>query len=114
LAWQPYTQAAAAPRLLGGNVREHKTTIIPKPCSAPAPPGPSALLGKGVQRFLDLYCAVEKIFGISYPTVKNRLKRIADRLPLTESAPPRSDNSNILDQIESGEISAQEGIRRMS
>lgn len=57
---------------------------------------------------------MEKIFGISYPTVKNRLKRIADRLPLTESAPPRSDNSNILDQIESGEISAQEGIRRMS
>ena len=57
---------------------------------------------------------MERIFGISYPTVKNRLKRIADHLPLTESAPPQSNKSAILDQIESGEISAKEGIRRMS
>jgi hypothetical protein len=57
---------------------------------------------------------MERIFGISYPTVKNRLKRIADMLPLTESAPAPSDNSAILDQIESGEISAEEAIRRMS
>ena len=57
---------------------------------------------------------MERIFGISYPTVKNRLKRIADRLPLTESAPPQSNSSAILDQIESGEISAEEAIRRMS
>ena len=57
---------------------------------------------------------MERIFGISYPTVKNRLKRIADLLPLTEPAPPTSNNSEILDQIESGEISAEEAIRRMS
>ncbi len=57
---------------------------------------------------------MERVFGISYPTVKNRLKRIADRLPLTESAPPQSDKSEILDQLDSGEISAEEAIRRMS
>jgi hypothetical protein len=57
---------------------------------------------------------MERIFGISYPTVKNRLKRIAGLLPLTESAPSKSNNSAILDQIESGEISAEEAIRRMS
>ena len=57
---------------------------------------------------------MERTFGISYPTVKNRLKRIADQLPLTESAPSQSNNSAILDQIESGEISAEEAIRRMS
>lgn len=57
---------------------------------------------------------MEKVFGISYPTVKNRLKRIADQLPLTESGPLQSNNSEILDQLASGELSAEEAIRRMS
>mgnify|MGYP003996822391 CR=1 FL=1 len=58
---------------------------------------------------------MERVFGISYPTVKNRLKSIADQLPLTETAPPQqSDKSEILALIESGEITAEEGIRRMS
>ena len=42
---------------------------------------------------------MERIFAISYPTVKNRLKRIADLLPLTETAPPQTDNSQILEQL---------------
>ncbi|MCZ6616666.1 MAG: DUF2089 family protein [Gammaproteobacteria bacterium] len=57
---------------------------------------------------------MERIFGISYPTVKNRLKRIADLLPLTESAPPQTEKSQILEQLQSGDISAEEAIRRMS
>ncbi len=57
---------------------------------------------------------MEKVFGISYPTVKNRLKRIADQLPFTETAPPQSDKSAILDQLAAGEISADEAIRKMS
>lgn len=57
---------------------------------------------------------MERVFGISYPTVKNRLKRIADQLPLTESAPPQSDKSEILAQLDSGEITAEEAIRKMS
>jgi len=57
---------------------------------------------------------MEKVFGISYPTVKNRLKRIADQLPLTEAAPPQPDKSKILEQLSTGEISAEEAIRKMS
>ena len=57
---------------------------------------------------------MERVFGISYPTVKNRLKRIADQLPLTEPAPPQSNNSEILTQLAAGDISAAEAIRRMS
>lgn len=57
---------------------------------------------------------MERVFGISYPTVKNRLKRIADQLPLTEPAPPQSNNSEILAQLAAGDISAEEAIRRMS
>jgi hypothetical protein len=48
-----------------------------------------------------------KSIGISYPTVQNRLKRIADQLPLTESGPLLSGNSELLDQISSGEITAE-------
>ncbi len=57
---------------------------------------------------------MERVFGISYPTVKNRLKRIAGLLPLTEPAPPQSNKSEILDQLDSGDISVEEAIRRMS
>lgn len=57
---------------------------------------------------------MEKVFGISYPTVKNRLSRIADQLPLTEPAPPQSNKSEILAQLADGEITADEAIRRMS
>jgi hypothetical protein len=55
-----------------------------------------------------------KIFGISYPTVKNRLRRIADQLPLTETAPPQSNKSEILAQLAAGDLSADEAIRKMS
>ncbi len=56
---------------------------------------------------------MERVFGISYPTVKNRLNRISDRLPLveTEPAPPRSD---VLAQLREGTITAAEAISRLS
>ena len=57
---------------------------------------------------------MEKVFGISYPTVKNRLSRIADQLPLTEAPPPQSNRTEILAQLADGEISAEEAIRKMS
>jgi hypothetical protein len=57
---------------------------------------------------------MERVFGISYPTVKNRLKRIAGQLPLTESAPPQTDKSEILARLAAGELSADEAIRKMS
>ena len=57
---------------------------------------------------------MERVFGISYPTVKNRLKRIAGLLPLTESAPPPPNRTDVLAELQSGEITAEEAIRRMS
>ncbi len=57
---------------------------------------------------------MERVFGISYPTVKNRLKRIADLLPLTETGPLPPDRSEIIAALQSGEITAEEAIRKMS
>lgn len=72
---------------------------------------------------------MEHLFGVSYPTIKTRLKKISDRLDfvdvqnveLTESVVSvekmkekkvsvRFDITNTLDQLESGEISVKETL----
>jgi len=55
---------------------------------------------------------MEKAFGISYPTVKNRLNRIIGQLPLVEVAPSPA-GEEVLDLLESGEISADEAAERL-
>ena len=56
---------------------------------------------------------MERIFGVSYPTVKNRLNRIASQLETPDTA-AQSAQSEVLSQLERGEISAQEAIERLS
>lgn len=55
---------------------------------------------------------MEKAFGVSYPTVKNRLNRIAAQLQLvTVEVPapaPRSGSDDVLGMLERGEITATE------
>jgi hypothetical protein len=55
---------------------------------------------------------MERIFGISYPTVKARLNRISQNLDFVETdpAPPRSD---ILESLRRGEISVDEAVRKI-
>jgi hypothetical protein len=56
---------------------------------------------------------MEQMFGISYPTVKNRLNRLAERLELVDTRPLPS-REDVLAELERGEISAEEAIRRLS
>ncbi len=56
---------------------------------------------------------MERLFGISYPTVKNRLNRIAEQFEFVEATAMPS-QSDVLDQLERGEISAEEAIKRLS
>jgi len=56
---------------------------------------------------------MERIFGISYPTVKNRLDRIAKHLNLVESFPLNTTDET-LDELEVGKITAEEAIERLS
>jgi hypothetical protein len=56
---------------------------------------------------------LERIFGISYPTVKSRLSRIAGQFEFVETV-PISPQDEILKKLESGEITAGEAIRRLS
>ena len=55
---------------------------------------------------------MEKAFGISYPTVKNRLNRILDQLQLVE-VDASSGSDDTLDLLERGEISADEAAERL-
>ncbi len=55
---------------------------------------------------------MERVFGVSYPTIKSRLTRIADSLEFiqTNPTPPKSE---ILARLQRGEINAREAIREM-
>lgn len=55
---------------------------------------------------------MEELFGISYPTVKNRLNRIAGKLEFVEINPPAS-SSEVLNQLDRGEISVEEAVKKI-
>ena len=60
---------------------------------------------------------MERIFGISYPTVKKRLDSIASRFEFVISEPEPTDDaerSEVIDQLERGEITVDEAVERLS
>ncbi len=56
---------------------------------------------------------MERVFGVSYPTVKNRLNRISDQLEFVETDPVPS-QTEVLRLLRLGEISATEAIETLS
>ena len=54
---------------------------------------------------------MEELFGISYPTVKNRLNAIAARLDKSMQAP--SAREYVLEQLSRGEISVDEALEKL-
>jgi hypothetical protein len=55
---------------------------------------------------------MEQVFGVSYPTIKSRLTRIANSLEFVETNPTPS-RAEILDRLKRGDISAQDAIREL-
>ncbi len=53
---------------------------------------------------------MEQIFGVSYPTIKARLNRIAGRLEFVDTNPSPS-RAEVLERLNNGEIDATEAIR---
>ena len=58
---------------------------------------------------------MEQVFGVSYPTVKARLNRIAGQLEFvdTNPAPLKTGRSEILGRLERGEITPAQAIRHL-
>jgi len=56
---------------------------------------------------------MEKLYGVSYPTIKNKLARIAAQLQFVEVIAP-SKNGEIIEALERGDITAADAIKRLS
>jgi len=56
---------------------------------------------------------MERIFGVSYPTIKSRLGRIAAQLQFVETV-PTTPKQDIIAALERGEITTEEAIERLS
>lgn len=55
---------------------------------------------------------MEQVFGVSYPTIKSRLNRIAGLLEFVDTNPSPS-RAEVLERLKSGEINAEEAIRTL-
>ena len=55
---------------------------------------------------------MEQIFGVSYPTIKARLNRIAGLLEFVDTNPSPS-RSDVLERLKNGEITAAEAISEL-
>jgi hypothetical protein len=88
---------------------------------------PLALLSSEDQTFVAAFVRchgsikqMEKFFGVSYPTIKNRLNRIGGLLPFAEVEPPapetqdeRPSTNELLTRLERGEASVDDVLSQL-
>ncbi len=55
---------------------------------------------------------MERIFGVSYPTIKSRLNRISQLLDFVETDPAPS-RADVIDRLRRGEIDAQQALQEL-
>jgi hypothetical protein len=55
---------------------------------------------------------MERVFGISYPTVKSRLNRIAGQFEFVQNMPMPA-QEDVLDKLARGEITVNDAIERL-
>lgn len=55
---------------------------------------------------------MERIFGVSYPTIKSRLNRITQTLDFVDTDPAPS-QADIIDRLRRGEITAQQALSEL-
>jgi len=59
---------------------------------------------------------MEKFFGVSYPTIKNRLNRIGQQLPFAEIEPADERTpavGDVLSSLERGEVTVREALQQL-
>ena len=84
---------------------------------------PLARLSTADQLFVTVFLqvngslkAMEKVFGISYPTVRNRLASIAAELPRVQGLSAHDSSKSdpeLLDKLQTGELSVSEVLARL-
>jgi hypothetical protein len=114
--WQELTQLTCGQRIVVERVRmADKDIAIEGSFELPQ----LARLGLEDQVFITAFVRshgsikeMERIFGVSYPTIKARLTRIAASLEFVETN-PTSSKSEILERLRRGETTAEDAIREM-
>ena len=57
---------------------------------------------------------MEQAFGISYPTVKSRLNKLSEKLPLVQDTPKTAASKNeILSKLENRELTVEEALEQL-
>jgi hypothetical protein len=119
--WQVLSRlsAGSAVEILRARLVEHDV-VVEGPFELP----PLARLSSEDQTFVAAFVRchgsikqMEQFFGVSYPTIKNRLNRIGALLPFVEVAPepepaPPS-TSELLTRLERGELSVEEVLNQL-
>ncbi|HTC48444.1 MAG TPA: DUF2089 family protein [Candidatus Aquilonibacter sp.] len=114
--WQELTQLTGGQRIMVERIRlAEKDIVIEGSFELPQ----LARLSSEDQVFITAFVRshgsikeMERIFGVSYPTIKSRLTRIADSLEFVQNDPTPSKNE-ILERLQRGEITAEHAIREM-
>ncbi len=114
--WQELTRLTGGERILIERVRLPDRDVSIEGCFEPPP---LAGLAAEDQIFVAAFVqshgsikAMEELYGVSYPTVKNRLRRIAARLALIRIEPAPS-RSGVLDDLEAGRITVDQAVERL-
>lgn len=121
--WQTLTKLTAGGRIEIERVRlVEQDVAIEGPFELP----PLAQLSADDQVFVAAFVRchgsikqMEKFFGVSYPTIKNRLNRIGEQLPFMEveaALEPdttRQSASELLSRLERGEMSARDVVAKL-
>ena len=121
--WQTLTKLTGGARIEVERVRlVEQDVAIEGPFDLP----PLAQLSADDQVFVAAFVQchgsikqMERYFGVSYPTIKNRLNKIGAQLPLMEVAAAPAEPSgpavrDLLSRLESGEMSAQDVLARLT
>lgn len=114
--WQALTELTRGRRFVVERVRLSDADIaIEGAFEPPQLAGLSAEDQVFVAAFLRSHGSIkemEQLFGVSYPTVKARLNRIAGALEFVEQN-PKPARMEVLERLGRGEISADEAIRSL-
>jgi hypothetical protein len=112
--WQELMRFAAGEPFVVERIRLERRNIMVEGRFAPPP---LAAIAPEDQVFVAAFVRshgsikdMEQLFGVSYPTVKARLNRIAAALPFVDESPPPPPADDALARLERGEISVAEAL----
>ncbi len=113
--WQQLTELTGGKEIVIERVRIKETGIaIEGQFSLPPLAGLSAEDQVFLAAFVRSHGSIkemERLFGISYPTVKNRLNKLGAQFAFIDlEVAPESENAAVIDRLERGEIDVTEAL----